>query len=262
MGFFWLKKFVSFWLMPLSFCLTLLVAGWWLSRSKRWARAGRACVGLGTLVLLLAGNKVVSTWLVWPIESRYPAIPEFAVSTPPPALAACRYVVVLGSGHSDTPGFSANNQLSSSALARIVEALRLLRALPEARLIVTGPAYREHPSHAAVLGKVATTFGFDPAKIIELPLGRDTEEEAEFVRATVGDAPVALVTSAAHLPRAVGLFRGKGINTLPCPADFTARPNPEWRGLEIDWDVDSLQRSTWAVRERIGYFWVSLRGKT
>ena len=41
--------------------------------------------------------------------------------------------------------------------------------------------------------------------------------------ATVGDARVALVTSAAHLPRAVGLFRQKGIETVPCPTDFTVR---------------------------------------
>jgi uncharacterized SAM-binding protein YcdF (DUF218 family) len=258
---FWLKKFVSFWLMPLSLCLTLLVAGWWVSRDAKRARAGRALMGAGTLLLLIFGHKVVSTWLVRPIEYRYPAIPEFAVGAPPAALAACRYVVVLGSGHSDTPGLSANNQLSPAALGRIVEALRLLRALPEARLIVTGPAYRDHPSHAAVLAKVATTFGFDPARIIQLPDGRDTEEEAAFVRATVGDAPVALVTSAAHLPRATGLFRKQGITTLPCPANFTARPNPEWRGPELDWDIDSLERSTWAVRERIGYFWVWLRGK-
>jgi uncharacterized SAM-binding protein YcdF (DUF218 family) len=258
---FWLKKFISVWLMPLSFCLVLLVTGWWLSRSTRRARLGRTLVGAGTLLLLLFGNKVVSTWLVRPVESRYVSIPDFPVNAPPAALAACRYVVVLGSGHSDTPGFSANNQLSHSALARIVEALRLLRSLPDARLIVTGPAYGNHPSHADVLAKVATTFGFDPARIIKLEFGRDTEEEAEFVRATVGAAPVALVTSAAHLPRATGLFRKNGINTLPCPTDFTARPNPEWRGAEIDWDVESLERSSWAVRERIGYFWVWVRGK-
>ena len=35
---FWLKKFVTFWLMPLPFCLTLLVAGLWLTRSAKRAR--------------------------------------------------------------------------------------------------------------------------------------------------------------------------------------------------------------------------------
>jgi hypothetical protein len=27
------------------------------------------------------------------------------------------------------------------------------------------------------------------------------------------------------------------------------------------WDIAALERSTWAVRERIGYCWIWLRGK-
>jgi uncharacterized SAM-binding protein YcdF (DUF218 family) len=69
------------------------------------------------------------------------------------------------------------------------------------------------------------------------------------------------VTTAWHLPRAAALFRRAGVDLLPCPTDYTARPSPEFYWSDVDWDVASLERSTAAVRERIGYLWVWLRGK-
>ena len=137
---FWLKKFVSFWLMPLPLCLALLVAGLLLSRSPRRSRLGRPLLVLAAALLLLFSNKVVSTRLLRPLEGRFPAVAEVAAGAPAPAsIAACRLVAVLGGGHSDLPGIPATSQLSASALGRIVEAVRLLRILPGARLVVSGP---------------------------------------------------------------------------------------------------------------------------
>src|SRR6185295_19383188 len=39
--FFWLKKFIAFWLMPLPFCLTAMLVGLLLTFSKKRARLGR-----------------------------------------------------------------------------------------------------------------------------------------------------------------------------------------------------------------------------
>ena len=259
---FWLKKFVSFWLMPLPFCLTLLTVGLVILIFSRRARLGRWLLIAGTVLLGLFSNKVVSTWLVQPIELTFAPIPELKANAPLPAeLARCRFVVVLGSGHSDSPGFSANNQLSSAALARITEGVRLLRFLPGAKLVVNGGGRPGYPTHAAVLGRVAVELGSDPGRIVYAEAGRDTEDEAREVAALVGQAPVALVTTAWHLPRAAALFRRAGVDVLPCPTDYTARPSPEFYWSDVDWDVASLERSTAAVRERIGYLWVWLRGK-
>jgi uncharacterized SAM-binding protein YcdF (DUF218 family) len=63
------------------------------------------------------------------------------------------------------------------------------------------------------------------------------------------------------MPRAAALFRRAGVNALPCPADFTARPNEDFRFVDLTWDTASLERSTWAVRERLGMLWVKLRRK-
>jgi uncharacterized SAM-binding protein YcdF (DUF218 family) len=160
------------------------------------------------------------------------------------------------------PGLASSHRLSSSALGRIVEGVRILRVLPEARLILSGPATGLHPSHATVLAQAAESLGIERGRVIYIDHARDTEDEANAVKKLVGDKNVALVTSAWHMPRSAALFRSAGVAAVPCPADFKGKPNPEFRWGDLDWDIASLERSTFAVRERIGYLWIWLRGKT
>jgi uncharacterized SAM-binding protein YcdF (DUF218 family) len=259
---FWLKKTVSFWLMPLPVCLTLMIAGLVLTRRERRRRLGRILLSTGLALLIVFTNKAVSRWLIGPLEAAYPPIPELTQLSPVPAeLAACRYVVVLGGGHGDMPGLSATNKLSTSGLGRLIEGVRLARALPEATVIVSGPSDGRGETHARVLARAAESLGLAARRIRLIETARDTEDEAHAVKAIVGDGKVALVTSAGHMPRAAGLFRKAGVAVLPCPADYLNKPNPDFRWTDYSWDSDSLDRSTFAVHESIGYFWAWLQGK-
>jgi uncharacterized SAM-binding protein YcdF (DUF218 family) len=255
---FWLKKFVSFWLMPLPLCLALIVCGLLLARRRpRW---GRGFLVMGAVLLILFSNKAVSNRLLRPLEDRYPAIPEIAAGAPAPdSIAGCRFVVVLGGGHTAMPGKPATSELSSSALGRLVEAVRLLRALPQARLIVSGPGEPGHPSHAAVLSGAAQSLGVDPRRITLVDTAHDTEDEASAVSTIVGRDRIALVTSAWHMPRAAYLFGKAGVAFVPCPADFAAREGPGERWIDLGWDSESLERSTRAVHERLGLLWLRIR---
>lgn len=262
--FFWLKKLIGYSLMPVPFCLTLLVVGAILTRTRR-ARVGRCLVGSGIALLLLCSNKLVSFWLIRPLEFQYPAIPELVAGTPPPtALTACRYVVVLGAGNGYTPGRPALSRLSVSAHGRIVEAVRLLRALPEAKLVLSGgpTGGASQPTHATVLAQSAISLGIDPARVIQFEHARDTEDEAAATKDSVAGQPFALVTSAWHMPRTMALFRHAGMEPLPCPAHFTGHDDGAWHWTDLLFDIESLERSTWAIRERIGLVWIGLRGKT
>ncbi len=257
---FWLKKAVSYWLMPLPFCLGLLIAGLWLTRSARHARLGRRLLGTAVLLLLIFGNRTISTWLIQPLESVYPSMPEFAVGTPlPPELAGCRFVVVLGSGHGDREDLPATNQLSEAAHARIVEAVRLLRVLPNATLVTSGPGEPGKPSHAAVLAQAAASLGASPARFVKIDTVRDTEDESREIKKIVGEASFALVTSAWHMPRSMLLMRRASLHAVACPTHYAAhRPAPHEWGDAL-WDVDSLSRSTWAVHEGLGLLWCWLK---
>lgn len=257
-----LKKFVSFWLMPLPFCVITMLAGLLLLRSAKRARLGRALLITGLVLLMLLSNKFVSRWLIRPIETRYPAVPEFVAGAPLPAeIAACAYVVVLGGGHGMTPDTAATNLLSASALSRIVEAVRILKALPEAKLIVSGPGAAGRPSHALILSRAAQSLGIARERIVQIEDAHDTEDESRATKRLAGDAPVALVTSSWHLPRAMALCRSAGLNAVPCPSDYRSHSDDTFYFDDLFWEVASLERSTLAIRERIGYLWIWLRGK-
>lgn len=259
-----LKKIIGYWLMPLPFAFGLITAGLLLLVFRRAPRTRNALLLTGVFWLMACSNSWVSRQLIRPLESEYSPVPELAAGAPVPApLAGCRFVAVLGSGHTDAPGFSANNQLSSNALARITEAVRLLRVLPDARLIVSGPGDPGRPTHADILAQTAEMLGVSPGRIVRIDQARDTEEESLELHRFAGDAPVALVTSAWHMSRAIALCRHAGVKAVPCPTDFAAAPGPENQLADyLGWQAESLQRSTWAIRERLGLLWISLRGKS
>lgn len=257
---FWFKKFVAIWLMPFSVCLVLCVVGTALLYSARRGRLGRTLVTIAVLFLLIFSNRWVSKRLIEPLEATYPAIPDFANGAGvPAAVKACQFVVVLGGGHGDSPGLSPINRLSASARGRLMEAIRILRVLPDAKLILSGPGHPEGETHAHVLAEAAMSLGVAPERIIETDKGRDTEEEAREVRRLVGEKPFVLVTSAWHMRRAAALMRGAGLHALPAPSDYLSHPSEIFEIVALGWDADSLERSKWFIHEQLGLWWSELR---
>ena len=79
---------------------------------------------------------------------------------------------------------------------------------------------------------------------------------------------VLLVTSALHIPRALGAFRQQGIEAVPAPTDFLATP-AERRALNrsvaasvlaLIPDAERLKTSTQALKEYLGLAVYWLRG--
>lgn len=260
----WLKNLVAFLLEPLSLVLLTGTVGLALTLGQRWRRTGRLLSALSLLLLFAAGNRWVSGRLVEPLESRYPPVGEFtADGALPPQLAACRFVVVLGGGHEDSDAMPALARLSDPARARLTEGLRILRQLPAATLVVSGPRRAAGlPTHAEVLAEAAVSLGVDRARIRLLNDTHTTEDEAAQLGPVVGDAPVALVTSALHMPRAVALCTAAGLHVTPCPADRLYLRPPRRRWFEILWNAPSLEHTTAAVHEYLGRCWSALRGRT
>ena len=225
------------------------------------ARLGKRILVSGVVLLFLFSNRFVSMALLAPLEARFPAIPEFAPGAQPGALAGCVVVAVLGSGNSENSAIPATSQLSTSGLSRLVEAVRILSAMPGARMIVSGPAEPGMPSHASVLRLAAVSLGVDPSRISLLETARDTEEEAGAIAQMVRGQRIALVTSAWHMPRAAALFQRAHVDFVACPSNYLAagasHQGITWAALGFD--VDSLSRSTWAVHEWIGLAWTRFK---
>lgn len=119
---FWLKKFISFWLMPLQVGLLLVVAGIWLIRRGRRPRLGRALVFAGVGLVLVLSQSLVSKALLRGLQDLHPPVAEFTPGQPvPEAVARVRFIAVLGGGNGFSPGVAATNLLSSSAISRLTE---------------------------------------------------------------------------------------------------------------------------------------------
>jgi uncharacterized SAM-binding protein YcdF (DUF218 family) len=257
---FWLKKALSPLVLPLQLSLLAGVIGVYLLWRRRRERTGKLLVTLAMLVLVIASNKQAGRAFIAPLEQHYPALPDFAdASQLPPRLAACRYVVVLGGGHGDVDELSSVNKLSTAAISRLAEGIRLWRLLPDAKLVTTGHGNPGRPDHSEILARAAVSLGVPRERILQVNQARDTEEEAVGLKHMLGDAPFVLVTSATHLPRAVALCKRQGLDPLPAPADFLIKSEAFQPG-DLGWDISGLERTTRGVYERIGLLWSRLRG--
>jgi uncharacterized SAM-binding protein YcdF (DUF218 family) len=227
MDFFAVKKVIGALLSPgagglLFFTLSLGLAAY--AGTPRLRRLGRGLVAVGLVVAWALGTTPVADALIRPFESRYAPVLD------PRALAegdAVLWVVVLGGGHTSDLRYPASAQLGSESLFRLVEGIRLYRALPDARLHLSGWGGADPRSNAQVMAEAAVAMGVPRDHIVEAPTPRDTAEEAAvfaaFLEARGEEGrPFLLVTSAAHLPRAMGYFEAEGLRPIPAPAQAYA----------------------------------------
>src|SRR5215210_6741080 len=212
---FLLKKILAPFLMPVPFCLALVLVGLALLWFTRRQRAGKRLATLGAVALLLLGYGAVSGRLLATLERRHAPVTD--VSAAP---GRVRWVVVLGGGSSSDAGLPAVMRLSEGSLARLVEGIRIQRQLPEGRLLLSGGSVFGSDPDSETMRALAVELGVDPAALDLDNVSPDTETQAEVVRARLGTEEFFLVTSASHMPRSLALFRKAGTNPLPAPTHF------------------------------------------
>ena len=151
----------------------------------------------------------------------------------------------------------ATSQLSAPSQARLVEGIRILNSIPQAKLLVSGD------SDGLITHGAARVLGINPGRIVIEKEARDTEEQAVEIKSLVGQDRFVLVTSALHMPRSMGLFVKQGMSPIPAPADFQIKPPqsparpgeiflPTSQGGPI---ADSL------FHEWLGILWAKLNGR-
>jgi len=202
-------------LMPFSVALGLVTFGLALRALGNKGRAlGGWMVAAGALLLVLTSWQPVADSLLSPLEERYPPL------TDPAQLSDVTAVVVLGGGWwPRAEDWPITARLSESSAIRLFEGLRLMRALPEARLVLTGASRRADRAPVAWgYAEAALDFGVPETRLRVLDTPVDTAREAEAVRAALGDgARLVLVTSASHMPRAMAYFRRVGLDPVAAP---------------------------------------------
>ncbi|MHB9075678.1 MAG: ElyC/SanA/YdcF family protein [Desulfobaccales bacterium] len=222
---FMMKKIVSQFLNPVSIGLEILVLGLFCLWATKMQRLGKIVVTLGTIFLLLLSLSFTSVKLLTPLEGRFPALlhPETMAWQGSADAASPKWIVVLGGGHVSDPRLPVNSQISQAALGRVVEGVRLYKAIPGSKLLLSGGGVYDPVPEADVMARIAVLLGVKPQDIMLERDSRDTEEEAVLIAKIVGAQKIILVTSAAHMPRSVALFRKHGLQPIPAPADYLAK---------------------------------------
>jgi len=230
--------------------LTVLLAG------RR--TVGIALVSAGTAGFLAIAVLPLGTWLIAPLESRF--------ERPDPMPDRVDGIIVLG-GATDPWRSHLHGEPSVNAAAeRVFVLVELLRRYPDARAVYSaGSGSLALPDHrgAPVAREILARLGAPVDRVVWEARPRNTWEDARYSREAV--APQAgetwlLVTSAFHMPRAVGIFRRVGWPVVPVPTDRRAA-EAGWGGLDFDL-ADTLPVVDTAVREWIGLVAYRAMGRT
>ena len=194
----------------------------------------------GAAALLMISVLPVGQWLLAPLEDRFTAPAE-----PPRDIDG---IVVLGGGVdldvSKRRGMAAFGDTGE----RFISLVELARRYPDARVLFSGgPGWLTGSdlTEAAIMRDFVRSQGLDEARVMFEDRARNTYENALLAKALAAPEPGErwlLVTSASHMPRAVGAFRQVGWPVLPYPVDYRTRgqfdpllaPDAARRWLEFD----------------------------
>jgi uncharacterized SAM-binding protein YcdF (DUF218 family) len=182
----------------------------------------------------------VGQWLLVPLENRFPAPAE-----PPGVIDG---IVVLGGGIDLRVSKRRGMATFRNTDERFISLIELARRYPEARVVFSGGHgwFRDSDfSEAKVIRGFLRNHGIDETRVVFEDRARNTYENALLAKRLAAPKPGQrwlLVTSAAHMPRAVGAFRQVGWPVLPYPVDYRTTgefdlllsPDAAQRWLEFD----------------------------
>jgi uncharacterized SAM-binding protein YcdF (DUF218 family) len=235
---FYLLSKVSWLVVAPTTALILITAAaslWSAIRSSKWAAQLAA---IGACGLLVAGFTPLGTWLTVPLEIRFPRWQAGAQAAPDG-------IIVLGGDAGD----------------RLMTLLELSRRFSRARLVYSGPGSAE--KGAEVLSRFAR-LGGDPARLTMEFRSRNTYENAKFSSDLIKPDPLErwlLITSASHMPRAVGCFRLAGFKVEPYPVDYSVADRSAFLA-PFAVGSEALSMVDVASREWLGLLAYRLTGKT
>jgi uncharacterized SAM-binding protein YcdF (DUF218 family) len=208
-------------------------------------------LGLFLILILIMAIKVPGSLLLRPLETRFPvrqqALTDQVVG-----------IVMLGGFNLDSHVASALDShvasewsdIRSGMAERVTETVRLSKLYPKAKILYSGGG-----AEAQLGKKVLMRLGIERERIIIEDRSRNTAENAKLakiVAAPKQSEKWLLVTSAYHMPRAVGAFRAFGFPVEAAPVDFPSSKA----------DLAGREKVKLAIKEYIALFAYWLSGRS
>lgn len=224
---YYVKQMVCRVLLPVPLGLELVAAGILLVAFTKRRRLGLSLLVTGTGLLFLLGYPAVSRPFLRSLEGKYPPLYGVCIAGTVAKFAEHPPVImVLGTGfESGAVTLPANSRFDPAFVLRLFEAVRLQRLFPDARVYASIPGLGGTAEKRAVLDEFCVAAGVSPGRFFLIDKAYDTQGEAGLLAAAVTERhDIILVTSAAHMPRAVHIFRHHGFEPLPAPCAYRAIP--------------------------------------
>jgi uncharacterized SAM-binding protein YcdF (DUF218 family) len=253
--FFILSKTIGFTAVPSNLLVMIGLVGIALLPT-RCARAGRRLLVASVILIAAIGVLPVGNALILPLEERFP--PWHPVQGTPAG------VIVLG-GAIYPEISAARGQVSlDEAAERLTAAVELARQYPTARIVFSGGSANLFSglSEAEFAIRFFESLGLPRDRISVENRSRDTAENAVFTRRLI--APKSgerwlLVTSAFHMPRAIGAFRQAGFAIEAYPVDYQTAG---WGDLWVFSSLTSgITKTDTAIHEWLGLIVYWLTGR-
>ncbi len=242
--FLFLSKVLDWLLAPLSWALLLLA---WAALSRARPRRAFALAGAAAGILVVFSLE--------PVANGLDRFAEGGARTTYRPDVVYDAVVVLG-GMVDAAARRASGETALDVHAdRVLRAFELLRAGRARAVLISGGVLAPQPGdvpEADLLAARLAQWGVSPAQIVTEARSRNTREnaiESSRVAAARGWKTLLVVTSAAHMPRAMGCFRAVGVEPDALPVDRRAG---DGRGQSWLPRATALARSTDVLRELAG----------
>jgi uncharacterized SAM-binding protein YcdF (DUF218 family) len=230
---------------PETFLLLLFAFGTLFHR-LRWQKLSSGLLASATLFAALIAIFPVGDAFLAPLERKYPASP---------GIDKVAGIVVLGGGEADIQSAAWGLPMTGEAGERFLAVLTLAHEHPEALVIFTGGSGRllGGKSGADIAEDIFLGAGLPSEHLILERASRNTADNATMsLELMPGDLEGnwLLVTSAFHMPRAVGSFCSAGWKGIvPWPTDYRSGSFVD----RIGWNfADNLQDLNVGVREWIG----------
>jgi len=219
--FFVLSKVLAFVVVPSNIVLGIGVLGMLLLLT-RFRRAGVRLMVTCFVIILVLGLLPIGRGLIAMLENRFPQ----GNDSGPPITG----IIVLG-GPIDSRMSVVRNTISIGGDSeRLIDGAALARRHPSAKLVFTGgnpSLLHDDPPESFFAAKLFEQLGVPASRLVLEDKSRNTEENAVFTKRLVDPKPGErwlLVTSAMHMPRAMGVFRKADFAVEPYPTDWHTLP--------------------------------------
>lgn len=259
----YLSKVLPQFVLPVGLTAILLFLTLFLIKKK--PKTAFWLVLISLLVVSTAGNAYFSAFLTRSLEWRY---------MPPTGEVKADAIVLLGGG-TEAPDTPRQMVEINSAGDRVLYAAQLYKAGAAPLIILSGGnmSYSQERSTtpAQEMQAMLVDLGVPQEALVLQSQSQNTAEDAYFTSAILTEKQirtVILVTSAAHMERALMMFASPEISIIPAPTDYNVTQR-SWENLmRWDWktilthvmpDGGNIARTNLILHEYLGIFFYRVK---